>query len=109
MIQANDYLADAEALQAICDTAKSLDAEMSAREMASIMYSTLKALALAQGMKPDKEVYIRSPGQDTNSPNAYVVSWEAGPYQWAITASNYFPKLVEPYYSFDLCFYPSED
>ena len=102
---------DEQALEALYDTARSMDSSMSAREMASIMYSTCRTLAHAQGMNPDKEVFIRAPGENVHfkNPDCYVVSWEAGPYQWAIPVSNAFPKLVEPYYSFDLCFYPAED
>jgi hypothetical protein len=41
------------------------------------------------------------------------VAYEAGDYQWAIGASfalcDALGKVVEPYYGFDLCFYPSED
>jgi hypothetical protein len=40
------------------------------------------------------------------------VAWEAGPYDWAVTASMAIThatgKLVEPWYGFDLSFYPGE-
>ena len=46
-------------------------------------------------------------------PGVWIVCWESGPFQWAIPASmeigSATGKLVEPYYSFDLTFYPSED
>ena len=62
------------------------------------------------GMKPELEVSIRKPGEKRHHDhiNCWSVSFEAGPYEWAIAASLNVPLgskvLAEPYYSFDLCF-----
>ena len=62
------------------------------------------------GMKPEIEVSIRAPGEPRHHDhvNCWAVTFEAGPYEWAIAASlNVSTKskvLAEPYYSFDLCF-----
>lgn len=84
-----------------------------AKEMAYATYRTLVKMADDMGQTGKREVFIKKPGECGYfaNPDCYVVSWEAGPYEWGITASlaDVFPKLVEPYYSFDLCFYPAED
>lgn len=72
--------------------------------IAENLYAELRRLARDFGMNPDIETFIRK------KPNDYRVSWEAGPYQWAIGASSVLPlpangKPIEPYYSFDLCIY----
>jgi hypothetical protein len=102
-------ITDDEIISALYDTAREMDSDVPAREMANIIYNTCRTLALACGQNPMTEVFIRSPGKDYNSPNAYVVSWEAGPHDWAVPVSMAFKKLVEPHYGFDLSFYPSED
>lgn len=57
-----------------------------------------------------REVSLRKPGETRcyGTDDSWYVSFEAGPYQWAVAASlNVSPKgkvLAEPYYSFDLCF-----
>lgn len=75
--------------------------------MAEAVYQELRKMAAEYGMNPDTEVHKREEKGEIR------VSWEAGPYQWAIGTSLALViatgKLVEPYYSFDLCFYPGED
>lgn len=110
-----DYYGDGTA--SLCRrVAEALNPDMNAEEAANATYDVLKAVCAEQGMDPDIEVGIRSPDQNTGFPhgnNCHVVSWESGPFEWAIAASmctpETFGKLVEPYYSFDLCFYPDED
>lgn len=68
------------------------------------------AKAKTDGMKPDIEVSIHSPGQDRHhsQTNCWSVCFEAGPYEWAVDASldAFGGKVIaEPYYGFDLSFY----
>jgi hypothetical protein len=73
-----------------------------AQKQAKAVYEVLRKAAAADGMKPDIECYLRP---DTGG---YRVSFEAGPYEWAIVASEALSQcgiFAEPYYSFDLCFY----
>jgi hypothetical protein len=68
------------------------------------------AKAKAEGMKPDIEVAIHSPGRPRHhsQTNCWGVCFEAGPYEWAVDASlNALGGKVfaEPYYGFDLSFY----
>jgi pyrroloquinoline quinone (PQQ) biosynthesis protein C len=66
--------------------------------------------AEAWGMKPEIEVGIKKPGEPRHHSDVdcWCVTFEAGPYEWAVAASlNVSTKgkvLAEPYYSFDLCF-----
>lgn len=59
-----------------------------------------------------REVALRKPGEPRcyGTDGTWYVSFEAGPYEWAVAASlNVDTKgrvLAEPYYSFDLCFSP---
>jgi hypothetical protein len=86
---------------------------VTAQAMAEASHTVLRALASERGQNPDSEVSIRKPGDARHfaDQTCYCVAWEAGPWEWAISATlnDVFPKIVEPYYSFDLCFYPSED
>jgi hypothetical protein len=74
------------------------------------VYGICRDYAEACGMKPDIEVALREPGEPRcyGTDGSWYVSFEAGPYEWAVAASlNVDPKgdvLAEPYYSFDLCF-----
>jgi hypothetical protein len=55
------------------------------------------------GCDPARECFMRQERE------GWRVSFEAGPYQWAIVASEALAQLgifAEPHYSFDLCFYP---
>jgi len=52
------------------------------------------------GMKPESETFVRQ-----ERPDMWKVSFEAGPYQWAIAAAGAHSNnkvLTEPYWSFDL-------
>lgn len=86
-----------------------------AETMAKTAFKVLKEAAAAEGQTPGIEVAIWKPGEKRyfDDTTCWTVAWEAGPYEWAIPASmaigSTTGKLVEPYYSFDLCFYPSED
>lgn len=86
-----------------------------AETLAKATYEVLRKHAKLQGQNPDIEVSIKRPGEPRHFANeqSWVVVWEAGPYEWAIPISmaigTWTGKLAEPYYSFDLCFYPGED
>ena len=73
-------------------------------------YEVCCKAAEAWGMKPDIEVAIRKPGEPRHfpDPSCWMVCFEAGPYEWAVSASlstdTKGKVLAEPYYSFDLCF-----
>jgi hypothetical protein len=76
-----------------------------AKRQAQAVYDVLRVAASKDGMKPDIECYIRP------ERGGYRVSWESGPYEWAIVASEALCQcgiFAEPYYSFDLCFYTNE-
>jgi hypothetical protein len=94
----------AAALTAITDT-------MTAKQAAERAHEIVREFSANFGQNPDIETFLRTPEQNAGYAhgNCYVVSWESGPYQWAIAASMSMNKFCEPYYSFDLCFYPSED
>lgn len=83
-----------------------------AEKLAKATFAALQKIAVDPfGMKAS-EVLLTAPGEpcyfDNRTPQ-WVVTWEAGPHEWAIGASMLYPQIVEPYYSFDLCFYPGED
>lgn len=79
---------------------------------AKAFYEALKPAVIAEGQNPDSELFIRSPEEtETAGYGRYwQVSWEAGPYEWAVVASLsglYSRKngwYTEPYYGFDVCF-----
>jgi hypothetical protein len=59
--------------------------------------------AKAMGCNPERECFMRAEN------GGWRISFEAGPYQWAIVASEALCQsgiFAEPHYSFDLCFYP---
>lgn len=78
---------------------------------AKAVHKLCREAAEAWGMNPDLEVFIRKPGEPRHhgSVDCWAVAFEAGPYEWAVSASLSVPLpckvLAEPYYSFDLCFY----
>jgi hypothetical protein len=81
-------------------------AKPTARSRAAAAGKVLRAAAKAAGHRPEIEVYVRNEGN-----GAWVASYEAGPYQWAIVASDALCQVNvfgEPNWSFDLCFYPEE-
>ncbi len=77
---------------------------------AKATYETCCKAAETWGMKPEIEVSIRAPGEPRHHGDidCWSVAFEAGPYEWAVTASLSVSTrgdvLAEPYYSFDLCF-----
>jgi hypothetical protein len=88
-----------------------------AETMAKAAYKVCCDTCVAYGQNPDYEVFMKTPEESGDflggQPGVWIVCWESGPFQWAIPASmeigSATGKLVEPYYSFDLTFYPSED
>jgi hypothetical protein len=81
-----------------------------AHAAALAVHALCVAKAKAEGMKPDIEVAIHSPGQPRHhsQTDCWGVCFEAGPYEWAIDASIHSPLnrvIAEPYYGFDLSFY----
>lgn len=86
-----------------------------AATMAKAVHAVLLRHAALHGQDPACEVAIFSPGQPRyfREDNCWTVTWEAGPHDWAIGTSfaltTLTRKTVEPYYGFDLCFYPAED
>jgi hypothetical protein len=81
-----------------------------AHAAALAVHALCVAKAKAEGMKPDIEVAIHSPGQPRHhsQTDCWSVCFEAGPYEWAIDASVHTPPnrvIAEPYYGFDLSFY----
>lgn len=75
---------------------------------AKALYKALVPVVKSYGQKPESELHIWEPGQNGSS---WRVSWEAGPYEWAIYASFHISNMsrdggwfTEPHYSFDLCF-----
>lgn len=81
--------------------------------MAKALHKAISELCVEWGAKPEIETFIRSPQESRlkGGPNAWHVSWEGGPYQWAVLLSmseQMFANrkvLAEPQYSFDLCFF----
>lgn len=81
----------------------------SPRHAAQAVYKLCREEAEREGQKPDIEVAIRTPEQNKKHGynKCWAVSWEAGPYEWAVEASCMKRSKVyaEPHYSFDLQFY----
>lgn len=83
--------------------AKAVAGKKSAKGQASAAYAAICKFAEQVGYNPKTECFIREEAK-----NYWRVSFEAGPYSWAIPASDALAQvgvLAEPYYSFDLCFY----
>jgi hypothetical protein len=77
-------------------------------DAAKAVYKICRDYARDVGMKPDIEVQIRNPEQNVRHGygKCWAVSFEAGPYEWAVEASMNGGKVyAEPHYSFDLQFY----
>jgi hypothetical protein len=92
---------------------RSLTGKAAASECTNRLYDCLRKLAKEFGMDPIYEVFAWRPGQDrVQGSTCWGVSWEAGPFEWAIAASfvimDLTGRLCEPHYSFDLCFYEVE-
>lgn len=89
--------------------------DRTAKGMAEATRDILRTIATEWGYNPDS-ILFREPNDPRchfNNGNSYVVAWEGGPYEWGYHASMAIGekagKLCEPYYSFDVCFYPAED
>jgi hypothetical protein len=83
---------------------------LNAQAAALAVHAICVAKAKADGMKPDIEVAIHSPGQERHhsQTDCWGVCFEAGPHDWAVDASIHSPLnrvIAEPYYGFDLSFY----
>lgn len=95
---------------------EALSGKKEAKEVAEAIYSVLRDVCSTTGQNPDIETFMRTPAQSLASGHphgdCYVISWEAGPYQWVHHAwpvvMDYTGRLCEPYYSFDLCIYENE-
>jgi hypothetical protein len=84
------------------DVALAIDGARDARDAARRVYTAVRLCAVRMGMKPDVETSMRR--MDSGE---WRVSFEAGPYQWAVAASLSHGNrrvLAEPNYSFDLHF-----
>ena len=74
------------------------------------LYKALCDWCRKVGMNPDYEVHIKTP--EERKAQGYGENWhvsfEAGPFEWAVFASMQMPDCkwgyVEPYYRFDLDF-----
>lgn len=83
---------------------------LTAEDAAKALYEALKPVVAAYGQNPERELFIFDP--DTAAGREYgrtwVVTWEAGPFEWGTVASAWMdnaPKwYTEPHFSFDLCF-----
>jgi hypothetical protein len=74
----------------------------SAKGRAAAVLAALREFADGTGHKPDVECFARP------DHGGWLVSYESGPYQWGIVASEALCQVgvfAEPYYSFDLVFY----
>ena len=80
---------------------------MSAEARAKSALTVLRRRCKAAGMDPDIECFMQKERE-----GVWHVSWESGPFDWAIPASMAMisanGRLVEPYYGFDLYFYEEE-
>lgn len=75
----------------------------SAKGRAMAAYNAICRFAAETGANPETECFMRP------EHGGWRVSYESGPYSWAMPASDALAQcgiLAEPYYSFDLCFYP---
>lgn len=99
---------------AFADYDRSLTGKDAASDITNRMYDMLRQMAMANGMDPIYEVHAWHPtrGEAMGRGKCWGVSWEAGPYSWALGASfvimDLTGRLVEPHYAFDLCFYEVE-
>jgi len=90
--------------------AKAARGRKTAKGQANAAHEAICTVCRSHGMNPDIEVFMREEGKGER--RFFRVSWESGPYGWASVASDALCQIgvfAEPYYSFDLCFYPSED
>ena len=78
---------------------------------AKALHAKLYELAELEGQKSEKEVCIYNPVQNElrGYPRRWSVSWEAGPYEWAVYLSLEGAMrgpwgYGQPHYSFDMFF-----
>jgi hypothetical protein len=82
--------------------AKAAKPYRTAQKRAFAAHKAVRKFADETGCNPDIECSIR------RSDGGWRVSFEAGPYQWGIVASEALCQVgvfAEPHYSFDLIFY----
>lgn len=94
--------------------AKAAFGKRKAADQAKAVAAELRKYVDEIGGKGEREVFEFSPAQSKAQGygDCWRVGFEGGPYEWAIVASEALGQLgifAEPYYSFDLCFYPGED
>ncbi len=91
---------------------RTLQGRYAAAEIANRLYEALRKAAKLDGQEPIYEVYAWHPHRKAQQGPCWGVSWEAGPFQWAIGASfivmDMTGRLCEPHYSFVLCLYEAE-
>lgn len=91
---------------------RTLTGRHAAADIANRLYEALRKAAKLDGQEPLYEVHAWHPHRNAAQGPCWGVSWEAGPYQWAIGASfivmDMTGRLCEPHYSFDLCLYEAE-
>ena len=95
------YYGDGTALLAE-KIARAVHGKTTAKGQAEAAYRAICEFAKDIGDNPDTECFVRK------EEGCYRVSYECGPYDWAMPASDALAQvgiLAEPYYSFDLCFY----
>ena len=79
---------------------KAINEGKTPEDVAKRVHEVCREYCLQLGMNPDLETFCRLERE-----GVWKVSFEAGPYQWAIAASlshDNYKVLCEPYYSFDL-------
>lgn len=80
------------------------------QQAALAIHRVLFKASKAMGQSPHIETFYREEGEEGKK--TYHVSWESGPYDWAIQGSfvvmNSINRLCEPYYGFDLMLYDVE-
>jgi hypothetical protein len=77
----------------------------SAEGRARAVHEVLRQASKWTGQSPDIETFVRP------EHGGWRVSWESGPFSWATVASEALCQVgvfAEPYYNFDLCFYPED-
>jgi hypothetical protein len=85
--------------------AKAAVTRKTAKGRAHAVLKVLRECASDAGHSPDIECFARK------DRGGWRVSYEAGPFEWAIVASEALCQcniLGEPHYSFDLCFYNND-
>jgi hypothetical protein len=91
---------------------RTLTGRHAASDITNRLYEALREACKEAGQDPVYEVFAWYQHRDPHGAKAWGVSWEAGPFQWAHSASwivmEMTGRLCEPHYSFDLCLYEVE-